>query len=256
LKEENSERADNFDDEIKPEDGRLRYWMFFNGEEYRLFAALAAAFFGMSGVVYTFLGRGKVFSEPSCLYWRCSVLAAGDCSTAKRGGSKRPAGKRNHPGKKELRFAWPLGFGRLFSQVLGLYFYCNGDAATNGPTFPYSHYWPLCFPHARHREEKATAKTGKHQHRDVRRIAAGAGDWAGNGGKNFANAKIVWRVQERRRFAGDSGTRAEAPRKNAQVLDCREAVCGKERRAPGEVHYCGGKAARQTIREISPTTQE
>ena len=75
MKEENRERADNFDDEIKPEDGRLRYWMFFNGEEYRLFAALAAAFFGMSGVVYTFLGRGKVFSEPSCLYWRCSVLA-------------------------------------------------------------------------------------------------------------------------------------------------------------------------------------
>src|SRR5256885_4395060 len=115
LNEEDTERADTFDDEIKPEDGRLRYWMFFNGEEYRLFAALAAAFFGMSGVVYTFLGRGKVFSEPSCLYWRCSVLAAGDCSTAKRGGSKRPAGKRNHPEKKELRFAWPLDFGRLFS---------------------------------------------------------------------------------------------------------------------------------------------
>ena len=47
MKEENRERADNFDDEIKPEDGRLRYWMFFNGEEYRLFAALAAAFFGI-----------------------------------------------------------------------------------------------------------------------------------------------------------------------------------------------------------------
>jgi len=207
---------------------------------------------GLSGVVYTFLGRGKVFSEPSCLYWRCSVLAAGDCSTAKRGGSKRPAGKRNHPGKKELRFAWPLGFGRLFSQVLGLYFYCNGDAATNGPTFPYSHYWPLCFPNARHCEEKATGETGKHQHRDVRRIAASSRDRARNGGKDFANAQIVRRLQERGRFAGHSRPRSEAPRKNAQVLDCREASCGKERRAPSEGHSSGRKAARQTIREISP----
>jgi len=56
---------------------------------------------------------------------------------------------------------------------------------------------PFSVSYCKFRQEKATAKTGKHQHRDVRRIAAGAGDWAGNGGKDFANAKIVWRVQER-----------------------------------------------------------
>ena len=59
MKEENSERADNFDDEIKPEDGRLRYWMFFNGEEYRLFAALAAAFFGIVWCGLYIFGAGQ-----------------------------------------------------------------------------------------------------------------------------------------------------------------------------------------------------
>src|SRR5207245_9547633 len=108
----------------------------------------------------------------------------------------RSAGERNHPEKKELRVASPFEFGRLFSQVLGSYFYCNGDAATNGPTFPYSHYWPLCFPHARHCEEKATGETGKHQHRDVRRIATSSRDRARNAGKDCANAHTDVRSQE------------------------------------------------------------
>ena len=59
MKEENRERADNFDDEIKPEDGRLRYWMFFNGEEYRLFAALPAAFFGIVWCGLYIFGAGQ-----------------------------------------------------------------------------------------------------------------------------------------------------------------------------------------------------
>src|SRR5256885_6836445 len=44
LNEEDTERADTFEDEIKPENGRLRYWMFFNSEAFRLFSAPGAAF--------------------------------------------------------------------------------------------------------------------------------------------------------------------------------------------------------------------
>jgi hypothetical protein len=46
LKDESDDREDDFEDDIKPEDGLLRYWTFINGEQCRLFAALAAAFFG------------------------------------------------------------------------------------------------------------------------------------------------------------------------------------------------------------------
>jgi hypothetical protein len=46
------EREDDFEDEIKPEDGLVRHWMFFSGEGFRLFAALAAA---ICGVLWCFL---------------------------------------------------------------------------------------------------------------------------------------------------------------------------------------------------------
>ena len=59
MKEEGTEREDNFEDEIKPEDGLLRYWIFFNGEEYRLFAALAAAFFGVVWCGLYIFGAGQ-----------------------------------------------------------------------------------------------------------------------------------------------------------------------------------------------------
>src|SRR6267378_934736 len=41
-----------------------------------------------------------------------------------------------------------------------------------------------------------------------------------DGGEDFANAQVVWPVQERGRFAGHSRARGEAPRKNAQISDC------------------------------------
>src|SRR6266581_6103874 len=77
------------------------------------------------------------------------------------------------------------------------------------------------------RKEKAAGEAGKHQYRDVAGIAASAGDWAGDGGEDFANAQIVRRVQERGRFTCDSRAWSEAPRKNAQVLDRRKS-CSSE----------------------------
>jgi len=96
---------------------------------------------------------------------------------------------------------------------------------------------PLSFPElALHagspwREEKAAAEAGKHQYRDIGRIAASSGHWAGDGGEDSPNAQIVWLVQERGRFAGDPWAGAEAPRKNAQVFDGWETTCRKARRA-------------------------
>jgi uncharacterized membrane protein len=59
LKEEGDERENDFDDEIKPEDGLLRYWTFTSGEQFRLFAALAAAFFGVVWCFLYILGAGQ-----------------------------------------------------------------------------------------------------------------------------------------------------------------------------------------------------
>ncbi len=59
MKEEDVEREDEFEDEVKPEDGRLRSWTFFNGEQYRLFAALAAAFLGVVWAGLYVFGAGQ-----------------------------------------------------------------------------------------------------------------------------------------------------------------------------------------------------
>jgi len=47
LQTEGDRANQDFEDEITPQDGLLRYWIFFNGEQFRLFAALAAAFFAI-----------------------------------------------------------------------------------------------------------------------------------------------------------------------------------------------------------------
>jgi hypothetical protein len=47
LKDENDEREDDLSDEIRREDGLVRYWMFFNGDRVRLSSALVAAFLGV-----------------------------------------------------------------------------------------------------------------------------------------------------------------------------------------------------------------
>jgi hypothetical protein len=46
-------------DEVRPEDGRLPYWMFINGDQARLFSGLAAAFFALLWCFAYFLGFGS-----------------------------------------------------------------------------------------------------------------------------------------------------------------------------------------------------
>lgn len=76
MKEEDDGRRDDFDDEVKPEDGLLRYWTFINGELFRLFAALAAAFFGVVGCFLYILGAGQtVVGKVSVALAVLSVLA-------------------------------------------------------------------------------------------------------------------------------------------------------------------------------------
>jgi hypothetical protein len=59
LKEQNDEREDDLSDEIKREDGLVRYWMFFNGDQVRLFSALVAAFLGVLWCFLFVLGAGR-----------------------------------------------------------------------------------------------------------------------------------------------------------------------------------------------------
>jgi len=53
-----NQRGSDFEDEIKPQDGLLRYWTFLNGETYRLFAGLSAALFGVLWCFLYLLGNG------------------------------------------------------------------------------------------------------------------------------------------------------------------------------------------------------
>jgi hypothetical protein len=60
LRQDEDEQEDESqEDEIKREDGLVRYWMFFNGEEVQLFSALAAAFFGVLWCFLYVLGAGQ-----------------------------------------------------------------------------------------------------------------------------------------------------------------------------------------------------
>jgi hypothetical protein len=59
VRREDEEREKGVEDDIKPEDGRLRYWTFFNGEQYRLFSSLAAAILGVLWCFLYILGAGQ-----------------------------------------------------------------------------------------------------------------------------------------------------------------------------------------------------
>src|SRR6266852_8936695 len=59
-------------------------------------------------------------------------------------------------------------------------------------------------------EKEAAGKARESQYGDFARIAASAGNRAGDGREDFEDAQIVRRIQERGRFAGDSRNRAEA----------------------------------------------
>ena len=59
MKREEDEREEDLEDDIKSEDGLLRYWVFFNGEQYRLFSVLAAAILGVLWFFLYILGAGQ-----------------------------------------------------------------------------------------------------------------------------------------------------------------------------------------------------
>jgi len=59
LKKEDVQQNDDFEDEIKPEDGLVRHWMFLNGDQVRLFSGLAAAVFGVAWCFLYVLGAGQ-----------------------------------------------------------------------------------------------------------------------------------------------------------------------------------------------------
>ena len=54
--EPEDEQDSQQDDEIRPSDGLLRYWLFLNGETYRTFAAIASAFLAILWCFLYFLG--------------------------------------------------------------------------------------------------------------------------------------------------------------------------------------------------------
>src|SRR5258708_5065567 len=59
-------------------------------------------------------------------------------------------------------------------------------------------------------EKEAAGKARESQYGDFARIAASAGNRAGDGRQDFADAQVVRRIQERGRFAGDSRDWPEA----------------------------------------------
>lgn len=52
-------REDQFEDEVRPEDGLVRHWMFLNGETLRLLSALPAALCGVFWCFLYILGAGQ-----------------------------------------------------------------------------------------------------------------------------------------------------------------------------------------------------
>jgi len=59
LDSQSTDRDGRFQDEIKPEDGLVRYWMFVKGEQFRLFSALASAILGVAWCFLYVLGAGQ-----------------------------------------------------------------------------------------------------------------------------------------------------------------------------------------------------
>jgi len=76
-----------------------------------------------------------------------------------------------------------------------LFCHYAASATTPGSLFGASAY-PV-FDLLRCDHQEAAGEAGQHQYGDVRAIADGAGNWAGDGGKDHSDAPILWRVQER-----------------------------------------------------------
>lgn len=59
IRSEDDEVDESVSDEMKPEDGRLRYWTFINGEQTRLLSALAAGSCAVGWCFLYVLGAGR-----------------------------------------------------------------------------------------------------------------------------------------------------------------------------------------------------
>jgi hypothetical protein len=59
MEEMDEREDDSHEDEIKPEEGFVRHWMFINGDQIRLFAALSAAIFAVLWCFLYILGGGQ-----------------------------------------------------------------------------------------------------------------------------------------------------------------------------------------------------
>src|SRR5258706_876230 len=87
---------------------------------------------------------------------------------------------------------------------------CRGDS--NPTPFHRSFSWLDLFRLSGRRKEKTAGQAGDSQYSHVGRTAASAGNRAGDGGEDFANAQVAWAVQERGRSAGPSRAPAETAR--------------------------------------------
>jgi hypothetical protein len=213
LKEQNDEREDDLNDEIKREDGLVRHWMFLNGDKVRLFSALVAAFLGVLWCFLYIFGAGRTILGNVLLalalisFWVWRVFGRQIREYEESGWKKDKHSSRRDKSRSKLSYC----FGYLFSLVLDLYCYCNGGEAANRPFFPHSHYLPLRFPHALYRQEKAAGSAGESQHGYVGGIATGAGDRAGDGGENFCRCgnrtarSRAWTTCSRSAGSGRSG---------------------------------------------------
>src|SRR5712672_3456555 len=91
--------------------------------------------------------------------------------------------------------------------------------------------WPTC----RHQEAAAASRESEYGYG----VGAAASSWNRlfDCGQNSEDAQIVWRLQERGRFACDQRHRAETHGKNAQVHHRRQERCAEAGGQRGDVIY-------------------
>jgi hypothetical protein len=78
LRKVSTDPGDEFEDEVRREDGLARYWMFLNGDSVRLFVALASALFGVLWCFLSILGIAQSF----CRNVRCRAGGTQFCRLA------------------------------------------------------------------------------------------------------------------------------------------------------------------------------
>src|SRR5579859_1137019 len=97
------------------------------------------------------------------------------------------------------------------------------------------------------RQKETAFGTHQFKYGDFRRTATGSGDRAGQCGENFADAQSIWRIQERRRFAGNQRHWPQTSGKNAQVS------CRWKDRATEKCAFAADEAGRRSLESSSPS---